>query len=119
MAQEPIRGRLEGGIGADLVVHGRLEGKSDLRIDGVFEGAVELEGKLIVGAEGSVSAPVSAGEVEVEGELRGAVHASAVSVRAGGRLIGDVRARRVSIDDGGALQGGIEMDFDLPEAGAR
>jgi cytoskeletal protein CcmA (bactofilin family) len=110
--------RAEGSIGPDLVVHGKLDGKSDLRIDGVFEGELHIEGELVVGPDASVIAPLEVGSLTVEGEVRGDVAAQgSVAVRAGGRLIGDVRARRISIDDGAALQGGIEMDFG-PEEGA-
>lgn len=112
--------RSDGIIGPDLVVHGRLGGKSDLRIDGVFDGELDVDGAIVVGPDGSVTAPVQVGSLEVEGEVRGDVVASdAVAVRPGGRLLGDVRARRISIDDGGSLQGGIEMDFDVSEAGPR
>ncbi len=106
--------RLDGTIGPDLVVHGTLDGKSDLRIDGVFEGQIDVEGTIAVGPEGSVTAPLTVGALEVEGEVRGPVTArDGVTIRAGGRLVGDVRARRIAIDDGGSLQGGIDMDFDL------
>lgn len=109
--------RSDGCIGADLVVHGTLTGKSDLRIDGVFDGELSVEGAVTIGPEGSVSAPVRVGSLDVEGEVRGDVAASgSVAVRAGGRLLGDVRARRICVDDGGSLQGGIEMDFELPGA---
>ncbi len=114
-----MTGRRAGGcIGADLVVHGTLSGKCDLRIDGVFEGDLSVEGALEVGAEGSVTAPVDVDALEVAGELRGDVSArESVAIRPGGLVVGDVRARRVCIDDGGLLQGGIDMDFELPGAG--
>ncbi len=112
--------RSDGCIGADLVVHGTLSGKSDLRIDGVFDGQLSVEGAVVVGPEGSVAAPVRVGSIDVEGEVRGDVSASGtVSIRAGGRLVGDVRARRICVDDGGSLQGGSDMEFDLPAGEAR
>ena len=111
--------RLDGTIGPDLVVRGRLDGKSDLRIEGTFEGEIDVEGTVSVGPEGSVRAAVRVGSLEIEGEVHGEVIAqSGVLVRPGGRLFGDVRARQVAIDDGGSLQGGIDMDFDLPPEGA-
>ena len=108
--------RLDGSIGPDLVVHGKLDGKSDLRIEGIFEGEIDVEGVVSIGPEGTVRGPVRVGSLELEGELHGDVSASgAVGVRSGGRLLGDVRARQVAIDDGGSLHGGIEMEFELPE----
>lgn len=107
--------RADGTIGPDLVVRGVLTGKSDLRVDGIFDGELELDGALVVGPEGSVVAPLSVGSLEVEGEVRGDVVArESVAIRPGGRLVGDVRARRIHLDDGASLQGGIDMDFDLP-----
>lgn len=107
--------RADGSIGPDLVVRGVLSGKSDLRVDGVFDGEIELEGVLFVGPDGAVDAPLVVGSLEVEGEVRGDVAArESVTVRAGGRLLGDVRARRIHIDDGASLEGGIDMDFELP-----
>lgn len=106
--------RVEGCIGADLVVRGSLSGKCDLRVDGVIDGELRVEGAVMVGPEGSVAAPMEVVSLEVEGEVRGeVVAADAVAIRPGGRLLGNVRARRVSIEDGGSLQGGIDMDFDV------
>lgn len=108
--------RTDGVIGPDLVVQGRLDGKSDLRIDGCFDGELHVAGDVVVGPDGGVTAPVHVNCLEVEGEVRGDVVArDSVVVRPGGRLVGDVRARRVAIDDGGALQGGVDMEFDLSE----
>jgi cytoskeletal protein CcmA (bactofilin family) len=109
--------RVEGCIGTDLVVRGTLSGKCDLRVDGIVDGDLALDGAVVVGPEGSVAGAVEVASLEVEGEVRGPVAASAtVAIRPGGRLLGDVRARRVCIDDGGSLQGGIDMDFDLRES---
>ena len=110
--------RLDGSIGPDLVVHGKLGGKSDLRIDGIFEGEIDLDGTVSVGPDGAIIAPIRVGSLEIEGEVRGDVSAAgAVTVRAGGRLLGDVKARRIAVDDGGSLQGGIDMEFDLAADG--
>ena len=106
-----------GVIGAGLVVHGTVRGKGALRIDGVLDGLLELDGDVAVGPDGTVIAPVHARSVEIEGEIAGDVTASdGVTIRASGLLTGDVRARRIAIDDGGALHGGIEMEFDVAES---
>lgn len=106
---------MDGHLGPDLVVFGRLHGTSDLRIDGRLEGELVIEGKVSVGAGGRVSAPLTVTDLDVEGEVRGPVRASAVNIRAGGRLEGDVAAQSIAIDDGGSLHGGILMDFELAD----
>lgn len=106
----------EGVIGPHLVVRGRLDGKGDLRVEGVLEGELDLEGTIAVGTDGTVVGPVRARNVEISGEVHGHVLADdTVAIRAGGRVQGDVRARRIAIDDGAALHGAIEMEFDLEE----
>lgn len=108
---------MDGSLGPDLVVQGRLSGKSDsLRIDGVLEGEVDVDAAVTVGPDGRLNAPTRVRTLDVEGDVRGDVTAlDAVTILPGGRLAGDVRAKRIAIDDGGSLQGGIDMDFDLPE----
>ncbi len=101
-------------LGSELQLQGRLWGKGDIVIEGKYDGEISLDGTLIVGAEGQVTAPVQARAVKVQGLLQGPVAASDVSVQAGGRLVGDVRAASVGLDDGGSLDGTVEMDFELP-----
>lgn len=91
-------------------------GDGDMRIDGRFEGEVDVEGHLAVGRGGLVVAPVRAGSAGVEGRLRGDVSVTgSLGVLEGGAVEGDVRAARVAIDDGGVVRGSIAMDFELPE----
>lgn len=111
---------MQGVLGPQLVVQGRLEGKADVTIEGRFDGEIELDGALALGREAVVVAPVRAKSVEVEGELHGDVTAEAVAVRPEGWVEGNVRARRIVIDDGAALDGEIEMEFDdVRRAGKR
>jgi cytoskeletal protein CcmA (bactofilin family) len=105
--------RREGLIGRELVVLGAVQGRGDLRVDGLVEGPVELDGALRVGAGGRVVGDTRVTELDLEGELRGPVDAAeAATIRGTGRLLGDIRTSRLAIDDGGVLQGGIEMDFE-------
>lgn len=108
------RAERAGVIGPALVVMGRIRGKGDLRVEGVVEGEIALEGDVSLGASATVVAPVSGRSVEVEGELHGSVSATHdLVVRSGGRVRGDVRASRLSIDDGAVIDGALEMDFEL------
>jgi cytoskeletal protein CcmA (bactofilin family) len=109
-----------GVIGAGLVVMGRLRGEGDMRIEGVLEGEIDLDGDVSLGATSNVVAPVRGRSVEIEGELAGNVSAERdLTVRAGGRVRVDVRAARLAIDDGAVIDGVLDMAFDLGPAGAR
>lgn len=103
-----------GVIGAGLVVVGTIRGTGDMRVEGVVEGEIALDGDVSIGVESSVVAPVSARSIEIEGELVGNVSATHdLSVRPGGRVRGDVRAARLAIDDGAVIDGMLDMTFDL------
>ena len=109
-----------GVIGAGLVVMGRLRGEGDVRVEGVFEGEIDLDGDVSLGATSNVVAPVRGRSVEIEGELVGNVTAERdLTVRAGGRVRGDVRAARLAIDDGAIIDGLLDMAFDLGAGASR
>ena len=103
-----------GVIGAGLVVMGRVRGTGDMRVDGVLEGEISLDGDVSLGATSNVVAPVRGRSVDIEGELVGNVVAERdLTVRAGGRVRGDVRAARLAIEDGAVIDGVLDMAFDL------
>jgi cytoskeletal protein CcmA (bactofilin family) len=109
-----------GVIGAGLVVMGRLRGEGDMRVEGVLEGEIDLDGDVSLGATSNVVAPVRGRSVEIEGELVGRVTAERdLTVRSGGRVRGDVRAARLAIDDGAVIDGMLDMAFDLGPGGGR
>lgn len=89
---------------------GKLEGGTDVVIDGELVGEVVLGAALTVGSRGRVEARVHARSVHVGGELRGDVVVDErLEVLAGGKLQGDVRAPRVAIAEGGFFRGHIDM----------
>ena len=81
-----------------------------MRIDGVFEGDVEIAGVFAVGPGGRTAATIVAGKVMTRGVVRGNVRAKDVHIGPGGRIEGDVYADALAIDDGGALHGGVVME---------
>ena len=80
-------------------------------IDGKVEGRINLPGsRVTVGHTGEVEAGIAAGEVVVEGRIRGNVSAfTLVEVHSDGALTGDVTTTRISIEDGAFFKGGIDI----------
>lgn len=97
-------------IAAGSRFEGRLEGGTDVVIDGELDGQVVLGANLTVGGRGRVQASVHARSVRVGGELHGDVVVDErLEVLPGGKLEGDVRAPRVAIAEGGFFRGHIDM----------
>ncbi|CAN5467544.1 hypothetical protein BH09MYX1_BH09MYX1_36040 [soil metagenome] len=103
-------------LGASVRVRGRVAGDGDLTILGTVEGAVGVNGKLIVGEGGSVTADeVTADDVTVEGSIDGNVVATgAVHLSATAKVRGDLKGASISLDEGAELAGRIDADFELP-----
>jgi cytoskeletal protein CcmA (bactofilin family) len=104
-----------GVVGKGAHVRGRISGRGDLRVEGVVEGDLAIDGELTVADGAQVTADVEAGSVAIEGVVEGDVQASdAIAIRAGARVVGTLRAGRLSIEEGAAYAGRIEADFELP-----
>ncbi len=91
-------------------VVGRISGSADLVIDGVVEGEIHLESRVVVGSEGRVEGKILARSVEVGGKVLGNVQGvERVEVLATGSLEGDVLSPRVVIAEGAFFKGKVEM----------
>ncbi len=91
-------------------VVGHISGSADLVIDGVVEGEIHLESRVVIGPEGRVEGKILARSVEVGGQVQGNVQGGErVEVLASGSLEGDVLSPRVVIAEGAFFKGKVEM----------
>ena len=93
-----------------LRVKGEITGNEDLLIDARVEGSVHLSGATaLIGANGQVSADITAAQIVVEGHLEGNLQAGErVRIGATGKTKGSISARRISADDGAEIHGPVE-----------
>lgn len=97
-------------VGRSIVVVGRVVGRGEVEIAGRVEGAVEVDGTLVVVREGSVIGDAVGREVRVEGRVEGRVAAGErATIAASGSVEGDVAAPRVVIAEGAFLKGSVRM----------
>ncbi len=115
MSTQPVRSmeygtRAAATLGKTLVVHGRIQGKEDLLIDGRLEGDVDLpENRLTVGASGHVQGGIRAREIVILGSVQGNLEASdRVEIKKNARVVGDLRAARPVIEDEAYFKGSVE-----------
>lgn len=96
-------------------LRGRVQGNSELVVEGTIEGSISLGQALIVETEGAVDAEVDAPEIQVRGRLAGSARASDVIViAADGTATGRLRAPRLIIEEGARLAATFDMDVELP-----
>jgi len=109
--------KIETVIGPTANFKGTVQSDGGLRIDGVFEGSIQIAGNLIVGESGKVIAEVTAQNVSVAGAFKGSVKAvGRLEILSSGRVWGDISVASFLIDEGGFFRGQSIMpgEADMP-----
>ncbi len=101
-------------LGSETNFKGRLTGSGGVRIEGAFEGQIQLQGLLVIGEKGRVTCEhLRANVVIVAGILKGDVTAQKVEIRSTGRVWGDVITTAFATEEGAFLRGQIRMEEEV------
>ncbi len=109
--------KIETVIGPTANFKGNVQSDGGLRIDGIFEGVIQIAGNLIIGENGKVIADVNAQNVSVAGAMKGSVKAAGrLEILSTGRVWGDISVASFLIDEGGFFRGQSIMpgEADMP-----
>ncbi len=100
-------------IVAGTKIHGEIETKGDIRIDGYVVGTLNVQGKLVLGTKGKVEGEIKCKNAEVMGYIKGEIRVSELlSLKASSILKGDIITNKISIEPGANISGTINMDKD-------
>lgn len=111
-------------LGPSVVLKGDLSGAEDTRIEGQFDGTINLRDHcLSIGLHGQVKAGIQASRVVIHGSVTGNIAArERIEIRKTGRVMGDLVAPSIAIEDGAYFKGSIEIlreeAQESPKAGA-
>lgn len=93
-------------IGADASFKGELKFDQSVRLLGRFEGSIETKGNLFVAEGASLEGEVKAGDITVDGNIKGNLNASGkVCLSASSNLEGDLNVSRLEVADGAVFIG--------------
>ncbi len=111
-------------IGPNANFKGAIQSDGGMRIDGIFEGTIEIAGNLVVSESGKVVADIKAQTISVSGAIKGTISANGrLEILSTGKVWGDMSVASFLIDEGGFFRGQSVMpgepDFALLEAPAR
>lgn len=85
-----------------------------MRIEGIFEGQIEINGLVVVGETGKVTCEnVKAKTVIVAGAVNGGITAEKLEIRSTGRVWGNVTVTAFSTEEGAFLRGQVTMEDHL------
>ena len=89
---------------------GDLVSSGDVRIDGVLNGSVKTEGKLVLGERGVVEGEVSCSSAIIAGELKATIVAlELLTLKATAKLSGEIIAGKLAIEPGAVFSGKCSM----------
>jgi len=106
-ARQPVG--FETVIGSNSTLYGELRCQSDVRIDGTFEGTLEIEGNVLVGESGKINADIHAKNVSVAGAVRGDISGKKVQLLRTARVWGNITASAITTEEGAFIDGKLTM----------
>jgi cytoskeletal protein CcmA (bactofilin family) len=107
---QPVE-RVTSVLGPGINWTGSLRGAGGIRIEGNFEGDIQIKGMLVVGETGKVTCQsLRANTIIVAGLVKGNIIAEKLEIRATGRVWGDVQVMAFSTEEGAFLRGQVTME---------
>lgn len=98
-------------IGVGTEITGDINTNGDMRIDGVLNGNIITEGKLVVGETGKVKGEVDCKNSEVLGMIEGKIKVKELlSLNSSARIYGDIITKKLSIEPGAIFTGNCNMN---------
>jgi cytoskeletal protein CcmA (bactofilin family) len=106
--------RVDSVLGSGLTWQGILRGSGGVRIEGAYDGEIEVHGIVVIGESGRVTCDqLIAATVVVAGSLKGNIRAYRVEIANTGRVWGDVVTTAFATDEGAFLRGKITMEEEI------
>ena len=98
-------------IGTGISWNGHFSGSGGVRIEGAFEGDIDLRGLLVISETGRVTCQqMRANVVVIAGAVRGDITAEKIEIRSTGRVWGNVVTASFATQEGAFLRGQIRME---------
>lgn len=101
---------LPNNIGKGTKFVGDIETNGDLRIDGVIDGNIKSQGKLVLGAGGSIKGTIKCSSAEISGSFEGKVEVSELlTLKASSYFKGEMTVNKLCIEPGAKFIGNCVM----------
>lgn len=106
-------------LGKTSSMKGELNGVGVSRVDGKFEGIVNIDGDLLIGPDGNLIAEIKVINATVSGRIKGNIYAEGkVELLSTAIVVGDISAKSIIIEEGAMFNGRSQIlgtDNDVEE----
>lgn len=97
-------------IGQGTKITGDITCDSDIRIDGMLEGNIKAEGKIILNKSGKIQGNISCKNCDVSGNAEGTIEvAELLALKESSNINGDIVTKKMSVEPGAIFNGTCKM----------
>lgn len=97
-------------IGAGTIIEGDITTNRDMRIDGALTGSINVKGKLVVGASGSIDGDIVCQNADISGTIKGKINvAELLTLKSSAKLTCDINTNKFAIEPGALFSGACSM----------
>jgi len=105
--------KIETIIGPNAYFRGDIQSDGGVRVDGVFEGTIDITGNLVVGEGAKIVADIQANNISISGAVKGNIKSNRVEILETGRVWGDLVIGALLLNEGAYLRGQTTMHGDI------
>ena len=99
----------ETALGIHTSLKGELHSQANVRIDGSFEGSIDVDGNVLIGETARITADIHAHNITIGGAVRGDVVGQKIQILRTGRVWGDLNATSIVTEEGAFIDGKVSM----------
>ncbi len=96
-------------VGANAHFRGDVQADGGARVDGVFEGRIDITGNLIIAEGAKVIADIKANNISISGAVKGDVRGNKVEILEHGCVWGNLKVNSLLLNEGAYLRGQTTM----------
>ena len=105
--------KIETIIGPNAHFRGDVQADGGVRIEGIFEGNIDITGNLVIGEGAKLIAEIKANNISVSGAVKGNITGNRVEILETGRVWGDLTINSLLLNEGAYLRGQTTMHGDV------
>ncbi len=108
--QQQQPGALYNALTAGSKIIGTVIADSDFRVDGVVEGDIQSNGKVVIGEQGRIKGTIVCQNAEIMGQLDGKIETKhTLALRATGNIKGEVKTQTLIVEPNAVFNGSCSM----------
>ncbi len=103
-------GLLHNVIAQGTRINGTIETNSDIRFDGVLDGNLTCQGKVVIGQQGAITGDIICNNADIMGTVEGIIKVNdTLSLKSTAVISGEIHTKILSIEPNAVFNGTCEM----------